>query len=226
MVITFPSILGSLVCLRSWGFRPKLAVDVGAYHGDWTRLFKQVFPESAVVMVEAQEQKRPILESVCQSFPGDVSYQMALLARQEGTPVRFVEMETGSSVFEEASPYPRHVVEKTARTLDGLLAEAAARVDFLKLDVQGYELEVLAGAPQSLKSAKAVLMEASLLGANAGCPLIFDVMKFMDAAGFRLADFCSQIRRRDGALWQTDLLFVRADAGLLPDPKLTAGNWG
>ena len=39
---------------------------------------------------------------------------------------------------------------------------------------------------QSLRSAKAVLMEASLLAANAGAPLIFDVMKFMDSHGFRL----------------------------------------
>jgi FkbM family methyltransferase len=225
MKITFPSILGGLVCLSSWGFRPKLAIDIGAYQGDWTRLFKQVFPECAVIMVEAQEQKRQILDSVCQSFSGEVSCEIALLARQEGTRARFVEMETGSSVFEEASPFPRTVVEKTARTLDGLLGEARARVDFLKLDVQGYELEVLAGGTESLRSAKAVLMEASLMGANAGCPLIVDVMKFMDSFRFRLVDFCSQIRRRDGALWQTDLLFVGADSGLLRDPALTADNW-
>lgn len=225
MTFSLPSIAGALACLSIWGFRPKLAIEIGAYHGDWTRLFKTIFPNCAVVMVEAQEQKRQILENVCNSYPGDVSYQIALLAREEGAQVRFVEMETGSSAFEEASPFLRNVVQKTSRTLDGLLDTASSSVDFLKLDVQGYELEVLSGAIQSLRSAKAVLMEASLIGANAGCPLILDVMRFMDSFGFRLLDICTQIRRRDGALWQTDLLFVRVDSGLLPDPRLTFENW-
>src|SRR5207249_1849771 len=100
------------------GFRPRFAVDVGAYHGLWTKRFKAIFPDCGVVMVEAQEEKRYILDYVCQSFAGDVTYHIALLSSSEGEAVPFVEMETGSSVFEEASPCPRKLIHKTSRTLD------------------------------------------------------------------------------------------------------------
>lgn len=95
----------------------------------------------------------------------------------------------------------------------------------LKLDVQGYELEVLKGSSQALRAADVVLMEASLVPINDGCPLIGEVMSFMYDHRFRVFDFCSQIRRADGVLWQTDLLFLKAGSGITPDPRLTHENW-
>jgi FkbM family methyltransferase len=223
---TFPSMEGALTCLRDRGFQPGFAVDVGAYLGEWTTLFKRVFPRANVLMIEAQEQKRELLQSVCDRYGPSVELRLALLGASSGREVRFVEMETGSSVYEEQSPYDRRVTQKTMTTLDDLLAARVSSVDFLKLDVQGYELEVLRGASQALGHAQAVLMEASLVPINRGCPLIGDVIQFMNEAGYRLMDFCSQIRRRDGVLWQTDLLFVRSGSGLLPDAELTKDNWG
>ena len=76
-----------------------------------------------------------------------------------------------------------------------------------------------------MRAAKAVLMEVSLLPINEGCPLVSDVVRFMDGEGFRLVDFCSQLRRTDGVLWVSDLLFVRVDSGLLAEPVLTPATW-
>ena len=216
--LTYPSIPGALLCLRDRGFQPRFAIDVGAYHGELTILFKSIFPDSAVLMVEAQEQKRKVLRSVCDRLGASVHFDVALLGATSGQRVRFVEMETGSSVYEEQSGFSRHVSEKTTMALDDLLAVDSQPVDFLKLDVQGYELEVLRGASRSLGQAQAVLMETSLVPVNQGAPLIAEVVKFMDESGFRMVDFCSQIRRKDGVLWQTDLLFVRASSPLIPEP--------
>jgi FkbM family methyltransferase len=223
--VTFPSIEGALLCLRNRGFRPRFAIDVGAYHGEWTTLFKELFPQSDVLMVEAQEQKREALQSVCDRYSKSVDFRTALLGASSGDKARFVEMETGSSVYEEQSRYDRHATEKIIVTLDDLLAADSRPVDFIKLDVQGYELEVLRGAARSLGQAQAVLMEASLVPINQGAPLFAEVVRFMDERGFRVVDFCSQIRRRDGVLWQTDLLFIRASSPLVPDPRLTEDNW-
>lgn len=220
-----PSVEAALLALRGRGFRPRLAVDVGAYQGEWTALFKAVFPDSAVVMFEPQEGKRPLLDAVCGRFGPAVELRTELLGATGGHPVKFVEMETGSSVYEEQSPYPRRVVEKTTAALDDVLGERTAVVDFLKLDVQGYELEVLRGAGRTLRSAQAVLTEASLVPTNRGTPLLAEVVRFLDDAGFRLADVCGLSWRKDGVLWQTDLLFVRADGPLVPDAVLTTDNW-
>jgi hypothetical protein len=136
-------------------------------------------------------------------------------------------METGSSVFAEQSPIERKTVKRATSKLDSLLANGKySSVDFLKLDVQGYELQVFEGASDALAHATAVLMEVSLVPINSGCPLIAEVIAYLNGFGFRVFDFCSQIRRQDGVLWQTDLLFLRENSPIVPSPSLTHDNWG
>jgi FkbM family methyltransferase len=224
---TFPSIYRSLKVLSRLGFSPMSCIDVGAYHGEWTKIFKSVFPRSRVLMIEAQEGKRSVLQGVAISFDPDVTMEIALLGPTDGTSVEFHEMETGSSVFAESSPYQRRTVTRATRTLDAVMsAESRPSADFLKLDVQGYELEVLKGAARVLTQVEAVLLEVSLLAINAGCPTFAEVVAFLDRAGFELFDFCSQVRRNDGVLWQTDLLFLRRGSRFAPDARLTKDNWG
>lgn len=225
--LAFPSIELALKTLRSLGFSPGACVDVGAYHGEWTRLFKSVFPDAAVLMVEAQDSKGPVLQSVALELGPAIRCQTAVLAAREGEAVTFYEMETGSSLFQENSPYARVSVQKRTRTLDSVLSEHAfPRVDMLKLDVQGAELEVLKGASQALRQAEALLMETSLVPVNAGAPAFAEVIEFVTQRGFRLFDFCSQVRRKDGVLWQTDLLFLQTNSRLWGTPALTQENWG
>jgi FkbM family methyltransferase len=225
--ISFPSISLSLRTLRDLNFTPGFCVDVGAYRGDWTQLFKSIFPGARVLMIEAQDQKREELMDVARQYGGDVYYENALLGPEAGRLVDFHEMETGSSVLAETSHFSRVTVKKRTQTLDSIVSgQKYPKVDMLKLDVQGYELEVLKGASETIAQAEAVLLEVSLLSVNAGCPLFSEVVAFMDQRGFRVFDFCSQIRRRDGVLWQTDLLFLRAGSRFAPTPELTPKNWG
>ncbi len=224
--VEFPSIEGSLICLRNRGFQPGLVVDVGAYRGEWTEMFRVCFPKSTILMVEAQEQKRPALEAIRERLGSGIDFRIALLGPETGREVSFAEMETGSSVYQEQSRYDRNVTKRQTVRLDDLVADQSQSVDFLKLDVQGYELEVLRGASKVLEQAQAVLMEASFVPVNQGAPLVAEVIRFMDDHGFQMVDFCSQIRRKDGVLWQTDLLFLRKGSPLLPEARLTEDNWG
>jgi hypothetical protein len=94
------------------------------------------------------------------------------------------------------------------------------KADFIKLDVQGFELEVLKGASKTLESAEVVLMEVSLIEINKGAPLINEVMQFMVSRGFICYDICSIVRRPlDKALWQTDLIFVNKSSSLVASKK-------
>jgi len=204
---------------------PLFAVDVGAYKGTWTREFKKLFPECAVLMIEPQRDLAPELTAVCDELP-DVAWMDALLGRDSGTPVTFEVMKSGSSVYSEQSPYPRTPTVRETWRLDDNLTRFSQPVDYLKLDVQGYELEVLAGCPKALAQAKVVAMEASLIPTNKGAPLFMDVMRYMDERGFRLTDIDGLTRRKDGMLWQADLAFAREDSDLLPDVALTTENWG
>ena len=144
----YPSMQSTLHDLKQRGFTPSTAIDVGAYHGEWTKMFKKIFSSAKILMIEAQKEKDQILSGVCENFSGTVSCEIALLGAKDGAEVDFVQMETGSSVFEESSPYARKRLKKTLITLDALLEayKDFQQIDFLKLDVQGYELEILKGA--------------------------------------------------------------------------------
>ncbi len=223
----FPSIESSLEALKMWGFEPQYSIDVGAYHGEWTRMFKRYYPDSHVLMIEAQTSKSDRLQSFANEHNGQVIYENALLGPEDNKSVEFTEMETGSSVFEESSPYDRNKVSRTQVTLDTLVDSHPQfkQPDFLKLDVQGYELEVLKGASELLTNTQIILMEASFIPVNKGAPLIDEVIQFMSVRNYRLLDLCSQIRRKDGSLWQTDLLFIHNNSPLVPAAELDESNW-
>jgi FkbM family methyltransferase len=221
----FPSIEGTLRCMKARGFDPRFGIDIGAYDGYWTLFFRQEFPACRMLMVDGQESKAERLRQVSEQSGGAIDFRITVLGASHGQPVRWVAMDTGSSVLEEHSAYPREIQPRTMSALDELLGRDAPRVDFMKLDVQGYELEVLRGAARSMEQAQAIYLEVSLVPVNDGCPLVHEVMQFMDARGFRLLDFCSQTRRKDGVLWQTDLMFVKAGSPLVPEPVLDGRTW-
>jgi len=211
------SVEWSLRNIKALGFQPRQIVDVGAYVGGWTRMVKSIFPEARVLMIEAQQGRETDLRQVCSEFSGEVVARMSLLGPNHRERESFYELETGSSVLFEQSSIERRKVDYEMRTLDDVLAEAGfEQVEFLKLDVQGYELEVLKGAERTLPKIEVILMEVSLLGVNKGAPLLNEVVQFMSNRGFRVYDICSLIRRPlDSALWQSDLLFVREGSRLL-----------
>lgn len=211
----------SLMLLRKLGMQPAFALDIGAYHGDWTVHFKSIFPQAKVLMIEPQESKASILCAIAKRYQDSVLLETCLLGRTDNEIVTFYEMETGSSIYAETSPYARTAVSKPLRALDALLAAQQLPLpDFIKIDVQGYELEVLLGAENALSNATAVLIEVSLLPINKGCPLIKDIMNFFDARGFALMDVTGISRRGDGILCQMDVIFLRTTSPYRPAASL------
>ena len=203
----------SLRALRKKGFDPSMIVDVGAYVGDWTRMTKRIFPQSRVLMIDAQSSKRTALESVRSEYSGSVELEIALLSAQSGRRVEFVLLESGSTLFDERSDVARTTVHLETRTLDELLDTRGFRgASFLKLDVQGAELEVLKGGRRALADADVVLLETSLLSYNRDAPLLSDVVRFMDEHGFCIYDITSLTRRADLAIEDADDTLVQLDA--------------
>jgi hypothetical protein len=120
-------------------------------------------------------------------------------------------MESGSSVLAEQSNVPRKVLSLPMETLDDILLEKKLKnVSFLKLDVQGYEMEVLKGATETLKEVEVVMTEVSFLPYNRSGPLFNEVVQFMKGHEFVAYDICSLMRfYLDGSLLQADVIFVR-----------------
>jgi FkbM family methyltransferase len=222
--------LCGLSALKERGVTPRAVVDGGAFVGDWTRLLKSVFPDARVLMIEPQTRHAEALRRLSRTFEPTVEFASRLLGPENRESVDFCVLDdpgggTGSSVMPENSDVPRHTVQLRMTTLDNLVAEKEFPApDFVKLDVQGFELEVLRGATSTLSSAQFVLLEVSTWRYNTGGPLLHDVVAWMFEAGFVTYDLFGVHRRPDGILLQLDLLFVRSDSGLLAETKTIYGT--
>jgi FkbM family methyltransferase len=200
--------------LAAMGFNPSSIIDVGAYEGNWTRLARRVFPSASIRMIEPQESKRPILEATCGELD-DVTYVPAVLDQRSGDTVTFYEMETGSSILPENSNVPRRKHELVTRTLDEVAGDVQGSL-FLKIDVQGAELRVLAGARQTLGRCDVVQLEVAMLPYNDGAPTFLKTISYMDERGFVPLDFSGFTRPNGRDLVQVDILFANVNSPLRP----------
>jgi FkbM family methyltransferase len=96
--------------------------------------------------------------------------------------------------------------------LDSIWDEVVSGSDrpFLKIDVQGFELEALRGAKRSLPTLLGVQCELSLVPLYAGAPTYGQVLEHLEAAGFRLAGIEPALFDPETAeLLQADAIFLR-----------------
>jgi FkbM family methyltransferase len=216
-----PDTFDSFKRLKALGFNPKSIIDVGAYEGYWTEEMIQLFPEANFFMAEAQSSKEAYLKKTIARHPGKVSYSISLLGAKDGDKVIFNEYETASSVLAEHFETNAAKSEKTIQTLDNLLSlHKIAPPEFIKLDTQGYELEVLKGSSKALTTATIVLMEVSFIDIYVNVPLVKSSIDFMEERGFVVYDIGSIIRRPlDKALYQADLIFARKDSSFRVNKK-------
>jgi FkbM family methyltransferase len=216
-----PSMTLGLKTLASRGFQPRTIVDVGACEGEWTQLSHKIWPRAKNIMIEPNRALSPNLRKLAISLDG--AFFDALLGATDGEEVSFYQMEkasfSGSSVLNERSDAKRTIEKRTLTTLDALQANFQSP-GFLKIDVQGYELEVLRGAKNSIELFDAVLMEVAIIEINEGAPLMREVINFMDDLGF-IASEVPEVHRRplDGGLSQIDVIFIRKGSAMLEDKR-------
>jgi FkbM family methyltransferase len=172
-------------------------------------------------MVEPQETKMGELEALCAAYPG-LEVANALLGAQAADQVRFYQNDTASSVLPDACRDDARSRNLPMTTLDALQGQSAFPApDFIKLDVQGYEIEVLRGGELALASAEAVQMEVNLIPIYEGAPLAHEAVEYMADRGFRVYDVGTFFRRPyDAALWQMDMIFVKSSS-----PFVASTRW-
>lgn len=115
-----------------------------------------------------------------------------------------------------AAPHARYVGEELVdvRALDELVKSdlRTGATLFTKIDVQGYELQVLAGGPATLGQSSLVQLEMSLLPLYEAAPTYQDVLEFMRQHGFQLIGIETGIADRTGILLQADGIFAADQA--------------
>lgn len=198
--------------LRFQGYNPRTLLDVGANIGGFSRSFVDIFPLCKPALIEPN----PFCRDELAKLPFD--YYAVAASRESGKAELFLTKEwlqsTGVSLYREQTDFFRDEVivkqEVDKARLDDLFPDRT--FDFVKIDVQGAELDVLIGGEHLLRKADYVLIEVSLVQYNEGAPPAEAVFSAMNLLGFRCADVAEFHRMSgafDGALIQMDFLFER-----------------
>jgi FkbM family methyltransferase len=218
----FAAIPVALAHLHSRGFRPTFVIDGGANVGRWTSTAHALFAGASFHMVEPQPGCAPVLEDVCRRLPR-VSLSAVALAAPGVERVRMIGVEPGGhseGAFVTDDPKAQ-TTTLPASTLDALFADRVTPDDrvFLKLDLEGQELNALRGAERLLPAVDVILCEVHFFDPyHSGCAVFGEVAAFLSARGFDVYDIAALMpRARDGRLNVGDVVFARRESPLCED---------
>lgn len=202
-------------------------IDIGANTGQFGQEIRATGYSGRILSIEPLSPAFGELSSRARR-DRDWSVLQCAVGEREGDATLHVAANSASSsildmlpAHEEAAPGTAYVGSEIVgvRRLDSILREhidSPSRC-FVKVDVQGYELEVLRGAGERLFGLAAIQLELSLTRLYAEGPMFAEVDGYVTAAGYVLAGVEPGLAdRASGRLLQMDGIYVRSDllAGL------------
>ncbi len=174
----------------------RAAIDVGASDGAYAKELRAHGFGGRIVSFEPLPELFALLQANAELDPGWRAVAAALGAEQ-GTRTLHISGRATSSSLLEMKPLHLHVAPESgtvAKTpvqvarLDDLRVELdlGGAALLLKIDVQGYEAEVLAGARETLGEVAVLELELSFVALYVGHPLFTELIAQLGALGFVL----------------------------------------
>jgi FkbM family methyltransferase len=189
-----------------------LLLDVGAHVGDYARQMRRLGYRGRIVSFEPLSSAFRTLQARAEADAAWTAVNAALGAEDGSAQLNISGMPMSSSLVEmlplhvKAVPASRYVgtEEVTVRALDSIFGEyyRSGEQVFMKLDTQGFEKSVLAGAAQSLQHIVGLQVEMSLVPLYQAEALVPEMLDLLQSLGFQL------IALEPGFMTATQLLQV------------------
>jgi FkbM family methyltransferase len=202
--------------LRQSGLVFNTVIDGGANIGQFARACSVVYPAAQVLSFEPLPDVAEQLRQNLHDVHGYKVFQTAL-GRRDGE-VTFnrniytqsssiLDVDTNDGALLQSKQEVRQVTVPLAR-LDTALAEYDLRPPvLLKLDLQGYELPALHGAPRTLRKCSHLLIETVFKRSYREEPLFDEIQDHLTSCGFRFGRPVNFVREPNGQIAQMDALF-------------------
>jgi FkbM family methyltransferase len=199
-------------------------IDVGANAGQFGHFLRaEVEYRGKIVSFEPVSSSFRRLERACTRDPEWSAVPVALGREAGQAQINVAEYSQCSSFLTATSretdtfAKPNQTVRKEQvqiRRLDDTAEEFLSRGAgdsrlFLKLDTQGYDLEVLAGAGETLKQVVVLQSEVPLIHIYEGMPSLVEVLDTVQALGFTVAGLFPVNHDERLRLVEVDVVFVR-----------------
>jgi FkbM family methyltransferase len=201
-------------------FEVACLIDVGANTGDYALGLRREGFKGPIVSVEPVARSYSLLAERTRRDPAWYCVNAALGPHESQAPINVAKNLASSSLLPmcpahlDAAPQSAYQSTETVRVrrLDDVAREYGllGRPIGVKLDVQGYELEALAGGEEVLRALALLECEVSFIELYEGQPLMMDVVAFMSERGLRPVALRQGFTNSEtGEALQADLLFAR-----------------
>lgn len=193
----------------------KTILDIGANVGAYSMVIKELLPEAYILMLEANLFCAPFLEKT------GIPYDIACLSDVEKSVKMYVNKKnvvcTGTSYYKENTEHysEEDYITVTTRTLDNVIISKYGeqkKFDFIKMDTQGSEKDIINGGKKTIDAAKFIQLELSLIEYNKGAPLKNEMIDFLFSLGFThsmLVDTHYWNQNPNEKAIQEDWIFIR-----------------
>lgn len=198
-------------------------IDVGANTGQFARKARRIFPEASLFCFEPLPTPFARLDAWAQQQHGRVTCIQSAVGAETGSVmiIEHVDHSPSSSVMEStthqlkispASSYqiahsvPLVYLDNYFHDIDDLKLPA-----LIKIDVQGYEMNVLAGALKLLAISEFVMIEISLQPLYVKQPTALELISMLNSHGHEFVGIISQVLDSENKPLYIDALFQRSD---------------
>ncbi len=170
-------------------------LDIGAHKGEWTKKFKEHYPNVKSLTIEANAEHAADITALIGSYNGEIDYYIC----------EDNDNNHGNGIYKENTNVPFKVTKRKAVTLDTLLP--GQRFDLIKIDVQGAELDIIQGSPGFIHNAKYLWIELQPHNYNIGAPSAGKVIGYLHQIGFEMVTIDEFNIGRDMII-SMDVIFV------------------
>ncbi len=203
--------------LQKAGYAPKVIVDVGANRGLWSTKTIKYFPDATYYLYEPQEELLPELQKL-QRISSQVTINIMGVGAVKG------HMDFSLNPRDDSSTFRLSAAEAAARgfkqrtlpvvTLDEEYFDKGIYPSIVKIDAEGWDIDVINGGKKTIQTADIVFVESAILNKNVNNTLL-RIVAMMDDMGFKLVDFTDLNRTPTlRALWLVEAAFVRKGQNL------------
>jgi FkbM family methyltransferase len=191
--------------LKHHNFDIKNILDIGAHKGEWTKKFREYFPDVHSLMIEANPNHAEFLQHVGE-------FKIALLGKNNEEVDYYectdVQNNHGNGIYKENTNVPFKAKKRKMVTLESLVS---GQFDLIKMDVQGAELDIIQGSPSIIHNTKYLWLEVNVHNYNIGAPRAGQIIAYLDQIGFEIFDVADVNHfGNEGHLLSMDLLFINS----------------
>tara|TARA_B110000196_G_scaffold305796_1_gene303763 strand:+ start:500 stop:1261 length:762 start_codon:yes stop_codon:yes gene_type:complete len=181
--------------------------DVGAYRGGWSNFLKKTsLKNKNFYLFEANIKNEIYLEKL------GFKYFISILSDKIKEVKFYSKTHPGDSYYPEQTNFYKKELPSKAEitsTLDEIVKkENLPKPDFIKIDTQGSEIDILKGGRETISNCALIYLECPIINYNLGSPNLSEYIDYLNSINYVPYDVC-EVHYLDKVLIQIDILFIK-----------------